>query len=293
MCCRRVSAVTRTTPPPSRPNSTPPSAGSFRGRRRSEGDRDQPPHRACGVHSALPGLDAEAHAPTLGLYTEYMPVEADRKEHTAKERATGISEPSSPRPSSAATPMPRGRSRGRRRRRSWARGASTASASASACGSLQPVECWRSTRGVRRRSRRRRVARRIQRRVACSWGWSRAATRGIAGARRLANLDARNTLKGGTGVRHEGCGDGTCEARVKATRSGRPLLLNRASLSWKARVSDRYCPHCGLVLFDRISIPGPPEDCPRCAARGRDARLIASQPRPRTQIRLRTTEPQP
>ena len=36
------------------------------------------------------GLDAEAHGPSLGLYTDYLPVEADGEEHTEEERRTGI-----------------------------------------------------------------------------------------------------------------------------------------------------------------------------------------------------------
>ena len=37
-----------------------------------------------------PGLDLEAHGPSLGLYTEYMPVESDGEAHTDEETGTGL-----------------------------------------------------------------------------------------------------------------------------------------------------------------------------------------------------------
>ena len=36
------------------------------------------------------GLDPEADAPAMGLYTDYMPVESDGEDHTHEERGTGI-----------------------------------------------------------------------------------------------------------------------------------------------------------------------------------------------------------
>jgi 5-methyltetrahydropteroyltriglutamate--homocysteine methyltransferase len=36
------------------------------------------------------GLDPEAHGPSLGLYTDYLPVESDGAQHTNAERSTGL-----------------------------------------------------------------------------------------------------------------------------------------------------------------------------------------------------------
>ena len=58
------------------------------------------------------------------------------------------------------------------------------------------------------------------------------------------------------------------------------------------RMSERYCTHCGLVLYERVSGPEPPERCPRCAKHGRDVRLIVTQPRPTVRLGTRpATDP--